>query len=167
MPGLFNDHDGTAVLSPCALYRYRLGRTWDETLRPAVFVMLNPSTADAARDDPTIRRCVGFAKSWGCGGIVVVNLYGWRSADSRALRAAADPVGPDNDRHIRAAAEQGHPVVAAWGSVGKPESRVRRVRELLAEVGVPVKCLGLTKFGGPRHPLYVRADAALLDYPTR
>lgn len=94
----------TADFSPDLSYRYRLTRTWDQCLvcnrPPAVFVMLNPSTADASLDDPTIRRCVGFAKAWGCPGLTVVNLYALRSADPKALWSHPDPVGPDNNRWI-------------------------------------------------------------------
>src|SRR5262245_19133112 len=89
-----------ALISPCGLYRYWLTRTWDNSLRRVCWVMLNPSTADAEQDDPTIRRCVGFARSWGAGGIIVVNLFAFRASDPKALLRAADPVGPDNDGHI-------------------------------------------------------------------
>lgn len=152
-----------AVISACGKYRYRLGRTWDAALRPACFVMLNPSTADATEDDPTIRRCIGFAKSWGCGGIVVVNLFAYRATDPKQLLKAADPVGPDNDEHIRAAVVECHPVVAAWGVHGVLRQRDGRVKWLLERWGVLPKCLGKTKDGRhPRHPLYVRADTALV-----
>jgi len=166
--GTLTDADrGGAVISPCGLYRYRLTRTWDRELRPAAFVMLNPSTADATVDDPTIRRCVGFAKREGCGGIVVVNLFALRSTDPAGLLAAADPVGPDNDRHIREAAEQCHPVIAAWGAHGDHDLRNLHVRDMLGEISVGVMCLGTTKGGHPRHPLYVKGDAPLVPWMTR
>lgn len=157
----------TAVLSECGRYRYRLGRTWDAAVRPLVFVMLNPSTADAEVDDPTITRCVGFARSAGAGGIDVVNLFAFRATDPADMAAAADPVGPDNDRHVRKAAEQGFRTVVAWGA-GVPKryaDRVAAVLAVLRNVGLPVWCLGATKDGHPRHPLFVRGDVTLVPYP--
>jgi hypothetical protein len=170
-----------ATLSECGLYRYRLWRTWDSSLRSACFIALNPSTADASVDDPTVRRCVGFARSWGCGGLVVVNLFAYRATEPKALfdvyyrRQFAgaggevryhngDPVGPENDAHVRKAAEACHPVVAAWGVHGVMMLRDGRVKKLLADLGTPVVCLGLTHDGHPRHPLYVRADADLVPF---
>lgn len=158
---------GTAkstVLSACGLYRYKLGRTWNPSVRPAAFVMLNPSVADAERDDPTIRRCIGFARSWGCGGIVVVNLFALRATDPLDLYCAADAIGPDNDRHILEAVRDCSAIVAAWGVHGAFRDREADVRRLLAdaELAVPVVCLGKTQAGFPRHPLYVKADAALI-----
>jgi hypothetical protein len=153
-----------AVISGCERYRYLLTRTWDPALRPAGFIMLNPSTADATLDDPTIRRCVGFAQSWGAGGIWVANLFGLRATDPRALYKAADPVGPDNDAHVRRVAEQCRPVVAAWGVHGCHLGRDLAVAKILAAVGVPVMCLGVTKAGRPRHPLYLPADSPLVPF---
>jgi hypothetical protein len=153
-----------AVISPCGSYRYVLTRTWDEGLRPACFVGLNPSVADATIDDPTIRRMVGFARGWGCGGIRVVNLFAFRATDPKAMRAAADPEGPENDGHLREAAEQCHPVVAAWGAGGGFRARDVFVRQILSHVGVSVMCLGLTKDGYPKHPLYLKTETSLLPY---
>jgi hypothetical protein len=155
-----------AVMSDCGLYRYRLSRTWDDALRPACFVMLNPSTADATADDPTIRRCIGFARSWGCGGVVVVNLFAYRATDPYAMReAGASAVGPDNDVHIRAAVIECNPVVCAWGVHGRFLLRDASVKELIRRSGLPRgMCLGMTKDGHPKHPLYLRADAALVPF---
>ncbi len=157
-----------AILSPDGRYRYVLQRTWQpETLR-LTFVMLNPSTADATVDDPTIRRCIGFARRQNFGGIRVVNLYAWRATDPRELRRAIDPVGPDNDEHLRealiVAREQKVPVVAAWGTHADAY-RVRAVRRLAGE-DYPWQSLGVTKDGHPKHPLYVRADAAFISWPA-
>lgn len=154
-----------AVLSDCGTYRYRLTRLWDPHARPACFVMLNPSTADAKRDDPTIRRCVGFARAWGCGGIVVVNLFALRATDPAALHAATDPIGPANEGYIRGAMVEGWPVVAAWGAHVPARGRANHTRVGADRAGIPLKCLGVTKEGFPRHPLYVRADAPLIPYP--
>ncbi len=116
--------------------------------------MLNPSTADAERDDPTIRRCAGFARSWGFGGMTVVNLFALRATDPARLRRARDPVGRDNDRHIAAAASAGL-VVVAWGVHGRLGERDRAVLALLS--GCRPGCLGTTRGGHPRHPLYLPA----------
>jgi hypothetical protein len=118
--------------------------------------MLNPSTADAARDDPTVRRCIGFARSWGYGGLEVVNLFAYRATDPRALRRAADPVGPANRRHIAAAIANARLVIAAWGADATAGDAAARLRALSRR---ELRCLGLTRSGAPRHPLYVRATA--------
>ncbi|MGH3977119.1 MAG: DUF1643 domain-containing protein, partial [Pseudonocardiaceae bacterium] len=120
-----------AVLSGCGRYRYQLTRTWDPGQQRATFIMLNPSTADAADDDPTIRRCTSYARSWGLGGLMVVNLYAYRATDPADLWKVDDPVGPDNDDHLRAvlaaATDVGAPVVAAWGA----NARLDRVAEVM------------------------------------
>jgi len=143
---------GGATFSRDRRYRYRLWRRWDRS-RPAVaFVMLNPSTADARRDDPTIRRCIGFARAWGFGGVDVVNLFAYRATDPRELLRVADPVGPRNSRHIQRAGLGAALVVIAWGA---HPSAARR-----APISLPrARCLGLTRTGQPRHPLYLRRDA--------
>lgn len=155
-----------AEISPCGQYRYQLRRL--STVRqpsgpPAVFLMLNPSTADALQDDPTIRRCRGFAERWGCNGLVVVNLYGLRSSDPRALDQHSNPVGPNNDSWILRSARESARVVCAWGVNAKPD-RVRDVVEVLDALGIELVCLGATKHGHPRHPLYVRADQPLVPW---
>jgi hypothetical protein len=150
----------TAVLSPCGLYRYRLGREVQADGGTVNFVMLNPSTADASIDDPTIRRCVGFARSWGFGGLVVTNLYGLRSTDPAGLLSSPDPVGPDNDRHVREVAGAAGLVVCAWGAFGAPSGRARvaRVLGLIREAGRVPHYLKLTAAGHPGHPLFLRSD---------
>ena len=149
----------TADMSPDGVYRYLLGRRWTDGPR-ATFVMLNPSTADAWGDDPTVRRCIGFARSWGMGAVQVVNLYAFRSTDPAALWRTPDPVGPDNDAVLVACALAwtAAPLVAAWGAHAKPG----RVRDVLALPGMDrLQALGVTKNGSPRHPLYLPATAAL------
>lgn len=159
----------SAVLSDDGKYRYRLARQWGATARAATFVMLNPSTADATQDDPTIRRCIGFAKSWDLDGLVVVNLYAYRATKPADLWQAADPIGPENDRRIAGvlvdAALHQTPVIAAWGAHGAP-LRVKRVTSIAAHYRVPLLCLGTTKAGAPRHPLYVRGDTEPDVYAT-
>lgn len=153
-----------AVISECGKFRYRLTRTWDEALRPSCFLMLNPSTADAEQDDATIRSCMRLSRAQGAGGIVVVNLYAYRATDPADLRKAGYPVGPENDEHVRKAAEQGHPVIAAWGANAQP-LRVWHVKQLLKKAGVTVHCFGVTKKGQPGHPLYVETARELVQFP--
>lgn len=156
-----------AIISPCGQYRYKLTREPHDmytTCGPVLFIMLNPSTADAALDDPTIRRCRGFAKAWDCAGIVVANLYALRATNPADLWKHPDPVGPDNDEHLAALILTHETVVCAWGANAKPE-RVEQVRKMFHRLSRPV-CLGVTKDGAPRHPLYIRADQRLVDWPA-
>lgn len=144
-----------AELSPCGTYRYSLWRAWGDGPR-AVFVMLNPSTADAARDDPTIRRCIGFARAWGFNGLEVVNLFALRATNPEALYLHADPVGPENDDAIATACNGAGIVVAAWGVHGAWKDRGQEIAQRIAYGGgVALHHLGLTKGGHPRHPLYL------------
>jgi hypothetical protein len=152
---------GSAWFSDDRAYRYLLTRTWG-TAPLMTWIMLNPSTADAAADDPTIRRCRNFARREGCGGIQVVNLFALRSTDPLLLRGHSDPVGPSNDEAIGAFATG--LVVAAWGAGGSLNGRSRAVGALLAAAGVRLLCLGVTARGEPRHPLYARSDAPLIPW---
>jgi hypothetical protein len=156
----------SAIISACGTYRYALTRTGDTLSGErgcAMFLMLNPSTADATRDDPTIRRCRSFASSWGNASIAVANLYALRSTDPAALRVHPDPVGPENDGHIYEMAWMHGRVVCAWGT-NAPENRVAAVVTLLRQAGARLACLGTTKCGAPRHPLYVRGDQPLVEW---
>jgi hypothetical protein len=158
----------TARLSTDGRYRYTLGRRWDEALPRAVFVMLNPSTADDTVDDPTIRRCVGFARRWEYGAITVVNLFAYRATRPAELIGVLDPVGRDNDETIALAAEEAALVVAAWGAGGGYLGRDRQVMKILASVGALPMCIGApTTTGFPRHPLYLRNDARISSYGGR
>ncbi len=134
-------------------YRYRLWRRWGAA-PSALFVMLNPSTADATDDDPTIRRCIGFARRWRCGGVEVVNLYALRATDPRDLWRHRAPVGPRNDAILAEAIATSAVPVVAWGRHGT--DRAARVVELAA--GRPLQCLAQNGDGSPRHPLYVPGD---------
>jgi hypothetical protein len=120
-----------------------------------MFVMLNPSTADAEQDDPTIRRCMGFARTWGFGGIVVLNLYAYRATKPTDLWRATDPVGPENDRLLGDYLARAELIVAAWGAHAKPQ-RIQALQKMAAVRDAALHCLGVTKAGAPRHPLYVR-----------
>ena len=133
-------------------YRYLFRRAWDTALPSVGFIMLNPSTADQHHDDPTIRRCLGFARAWGFGSLEVVNLFALRATSPAALLASPDPVGPENDEHIRAMAARVDLVVAAWGNHGARFGRDAEVARLL---GGRVTCLRVTAQGQPKHPLYV------------
>lgn len=150
-----------AVISECGRYRYVLRRAW-AVGEPLVFVMLNPSTADALLDDPTIRRCIGFAKREGASGLSVVNLYAYRSTDPRRLWTVGDPVGPNNDDTLLLECV-GRKVVCAWGANARAD-RVGDVRTLLQLCGADAWCLGTTNTGAPRHPLYIKADQPLQRY---
>ncbi|MEX2217960.1 MAG: DUF1643 domain-containing protein [Phycisphaerales bacterium] len=141
----------TALLSPCGRYRYRLSRRWAQG-PSALWIMLNPSTADDRRDDPTIRRCIGFSRAWGFGAMEVVNLFALRTPHTRTLAAAAHPVGADNDRHICDASSQATLIIAAWGAWAAARGRDHEVLGLLHQ---PLWCLGRTASGSPRHPLYL------------
>jgi hypothetical protein len=157
-----------AVISADGKYRYKLGRYWSPKAPPVVWIMLNPSTADAVENDPTIRRCVSFAKRWGFGGIEVYNLFALRSPDPITIGTAIDPVGPDNDSWLRAASQSGRRIIAAWGSCQSHLQTIRAsqvIKILRRGAGPAPATLGLTKSGQPRHPLYVRGDAELLPFP--
>ena len=152
----------SAVMSRCSQYRYLLTRPADLLAQksPAVFLMLNPSTADAEIDDPTIRRCRGFARTWECNGIVVANLYALRATDPNALWEHEDSVGPENDAYLRKLAYEHGDIVCAWGA-GANLGRVHQVSQMLTSAGARLWCLGTTSSGAPRHPLYVRASQLL------
>jgi hypothetical protein len=152
----------SAEISGCGRYRWWLRRAWgDFDGRIVCFVMLNPSTADALRDDPTIRRCIGFAKSWGYTALSVRNLFAYRATDPKELRTASDPTGGsrgDNELLVSRSADL---VICAWGA-GVPFGRDRWMIENFGTV--PLHCLGTTKDGSPRHPLYVRGDVRPIVY---
>lgn len=153
--------------SPAREYRYLLTRIWDPAISPIVFLMLNPSTADALEDDNTIRRLAGpngFARSMGAGGVVVVNLFALCSTDPRALKHHRDPVGPLNDVFIRQATSGAERVVAAWGAAGVEHGRGARVADTLRGREVSLYCMGRTSTGQPRHPLYLPGAAVLEPY---
>lgn len=159
-PWTLPTYKGDAVLSSCGAYRYSLCRWWGPTLATLVVIGLNPSTADACDDDPTIRRCVDFADILGCGGLVMLNAYAYRATDPRELAAKGYPVGPDNDRFI--ASHLAHvdieAVVCAWSDHVRPE-RAREVVSILREFGHVPLAFGVTKSGAPRHPLYLPRTA--------
>ena len=145
------DPTGGACFSRTRTFRYSLYRIWDKNLPLAMFVGLNPSTADENEDDPTVRRCAGFARSWGYGGLLMTNLFAYRSTDPEGLFAARDPVGPGNDDFLARTASRSSIIVAAWGNYGTYLQRSTRVRTLLPNM----HHLRLTQSGQPSHPLYL------------
>lgn len=144
-----------AIISNCGKYRYRLWRRWGDG-SALVFIMLNPSTANEEEDDPTIRKCIGFAKALGHGAIEVVNLYAYRATDPKDLKAAGYPVGPSNDDHIRSVVNihgNDHNLICAWGANARGLSRPTDVKGMIHDIGKPMYSLRLTKDGVPSHPL--------------
>lgn len=151
--------DRGAYISACGRYRYSLWRQWAPG--PSVmFVGLNPSTADATLDDPTIRRCMGFARAWGYAGLMMTNLFAWRDTAPRNMMVADDPVGPDNDRVLRVAHGKAALTVAAWGAHGAHRGRHDAVRAMLPGLNY----LRLTKDGHPGHPLYLPATLRPVEW---
>ncbi len=162
---LFADVEKSATLSDCGKYRYELRRVWDTSKGLVNFIGLNPSTADATKDDPTLRRCINFARDWGYGGLIMTNLFAYRLTDSRQLKKVAEPIGPCNEKHQFDAAWDAEIVVACWGCHGmaKEEGEQTRVRMKL-HLGMTLKCIRLTSEGAPEHPLYLPADLKLVEF---
>lgn len=155
------------IFSEDRVYRYTLWREWEPGFglfegvnkeRPigsyVNFICLNPSTADETKDDPTIRRCIGFAKAWGFGAFCMTNLFAYRLTDSKQLPKAITPIGDENDSHVLAIAARADLVIAAWGTDEFQQSRAEAVRKMLG----PLTCLKKSESGRPYHPLYLRKD---------
>ncbi|MCY4654811.1 MAG: DUF1643 domain-containing protein [Dehalococcoidia bacterium] len=154
----------SAYFSEDRRYRYLLRRRVGDSSRRVLFVMLNPSAADEVRDDPTIRRCIGFARKWGYGLLDVVNLFALMSTDPKGLLEVDDPVGPYNDAMIHHALEAADSVVLAWGNHGLDHpGRVKEVTAMVRRSAQPL-CLGLTLKGAPRHPLRLARTTALCRF---
>ena len=134
-------------------YRYRLWRIWDPNATVMVWVLLNPSEADETKDDPTLRKCMGFARRNRHGGVILVNLFAWVDPHPRSLRSAADPIGSDNDGHVLWACRGSATIVAGWGAHRLASDRARHVCELIRGTAErDLRCFGKTKDGFPRHP---------------
>ena len=160
------DEGGAADIAAHGTYRYGLWRKWnlgreDELGRQCAFIMLNPSTANTSEDDPTLRRCIGFARSWGYQSLAVANLFAYRTTDPKMLREVDDPIGPRNDEALMEIAQGADLLVAAWGTGGAHLARGRQVLGILRQNKLAVHHLGLTKCGQPRHPLYLPANLRL------
>ena len=147
--------DTGATFSDCKQYRYKLWRTWDTNTPPAVFIMLNPSTADEIKNDPTVERCERRARMMGYGGLRVANIFALRSTDPKALYQHTDPVGKDNDAAILELVNGAGIVICAWGGHGNLNNRGTKVLELLQSANITPYYLALNKDGTPKHPLYV------------
>lgn len=162
----------SADISVCKKYRYSLYRAWNHDLPGALFIMLTPSTADGDADDPTIRKCVGYARQWNCGSVMVVNLFAFRATKPSDLIAhvkAGDAIGINNDFAIQEAinrhSHHGDYIVAAWGVWGSNRHVWQRRNNVLAKLPLfELSCLGMTKGGDPQHPLYLRGDLCPMPY---
>lgn len=155
-----------AVFSHCLRYRYLLWREWEPKAARMTFIGLNPSTADHALDDPTIRRCVNFAKTMGCGSLYMVNLFAFRATDPKNMKHEREPVGHLNNDVLATVANNTALLVAAWGTHGTHADRAKAVCELFARHRFTLMCYGTTKDGHPRHPLYLPATAKLVRYAS-
>ena len=151
-----------ALFSRCRRWRYLLWRRWDEAKPVANFLMLNPSTADEVKLDPSCTRARLYAERWGYGGLIVTNLFGWRATDPDEMKAVRDPVGRGNDRAILAAAREAALVVCAWGNHGAHRERSRQVRRLLEEIDL--HALRINGSGEPAHPLYLPGALAPVQW---
>lgn len=163
---LKGDALSTAVYSDCERYRYLLTRIWRADQPRALFVMLNPSTATEVQNDPTVERCERRARALGFGGFRVTNIFAWRDTDPRAMRAAADPVGPENDAAIADSCPWADQIIAAWGTHGAHLERGPAVERLLRAQAQPLHHLGLTKDGHPKHPLYISYSQRPVLWPV-
>lgn len=154
---LFAQDQRGALLSADGRYRYRLWRVWNDLEPVMVWVLLNPSTADAQTDDPTLRKCIGFAKQHHHGGVILVNLFAWRASSPDVLPTVEDPIGPDNDAAIDWACRS--PVLATviggWGSFPFATRRATAVQTMIRCTRRRFGCFGVTGNGQPRHPLYL------------
>lgn len=154
--------------SPCRAYRYTLWREWahEELFRGprsisfVMFVGLNPSTADETNDDPTIRRCIDFARRWGFGALCMMNLFAYRATQPQDMKAQPDPVGPKNDFWLKEAALGADLIIAAWGKHGAHRGRANAVLDMLPGV----HCLRQNKDGSPEHPLYIPGETEPYEY---
>jgi len=159
----------SAVFSVCEKYRYVLTRTWDDYKPRVLFIMLNPSTADAENDDPTTRRCIRFAKDWGYGGIYIVNLFAYRATNPYDLLHTPFVVGVENEKWFRRMSALAHLVVCAWGNsciVEKIQKRLDHTWKPLSWISKPLYYLELSNDGTPKHPLYLKKDLIPKKFET-
>jgi hypothetical protein len=145
----------TAVYSNCELYRYSLTRSWDNSAKKVLFIMLNPSTATEIQNDPTVERCERRAKALGYGAFKVCNIFAYRSTDPKIMRLQKDPIGPENDKIIIKSANWSNNIICAWGTNGSHLNRGKKIEALLRVKNFTLTHLGLSKDGHPKHPLYI------------
>lgn len=161
---------GYAAFSPCMTYRYDLVRVWDDTLPTFMVIMLNPSTADAEKDDPTTRKCLRYARDNGCGRYVAVNLFAFRSPEPKVMKAHEATSGTIMialcyvEQHIEIAAKSGGPIVVAWGNDGAHNYEHKAMLDRLKRAGVEPLCFGVNNNGQPKHPTYIANGLPLLPY---
>jgi hypothetical protein len=151
----------SAAISECGQYRWSLSRKW-AVGRRATFVLLNPSVADSEIDDPTLRRCINFAKRENCGELTIVNLFAFRTPNPKLLVQAKDPVGVSNQKYQKIALEAAELVICGWGALPMAQQLGRNLVQ--AYPTIAFQCLGKSSSGAPRHPLYLKTDAALLPF---
>ncbi|MFK7856815.1 MAG: DUF1643 domain-containing protein [Granulosicoccus sp.] len=151
-----------ASFSRCKRYRYQLLRRWEGGHGRCVIVGLNPSTADAQVDDPTVRRCMGFAQDWGFNELLMVNLFAFRTPHPAHLKKCDSPIGPGNRRALQRACESAKRIVVAWGTHGTYRNQAVKFASIAREQ--PLYCFGLSKNHQPLHPLYQRRDTVLMQY---
>ena len=149
-----------ATFSSCRTYRYSLSRIWDKKKKYVLFIGLNPSTANEEVDDPTIRRCINYAKDWGYGGFMMVNLFAYRTMLPSNLKKVKYPVGSKNDKYIVILSKKADITVAAWGNNGDFYSRDKEVLSLVPSL----MCLKINKSGQPAHPLYLKKGLKLTKF---
>lgn len=151
-----------AIFSPCRKYRYTLWRGWanDWDTNYAMFIALNPSTADEIQDDNTVRRCIRFAQDWGYSGLLMTNVFGYRATLPKDMMAITDPVGIDNDRYLAEYAKKAGVIIAAWGNHATHQNRHHQVVSLIPNL----HCLKITKAGMPGHPLYLSKNLRPIPY---
>lgn len=157
-----------AVISPCKKYRYTLSRQWKPAPnRTCTFILLNPSRADQTEDDPTVRRCIGFARRFECTKLEIVNLFAYRTHSPKellGLPTKIDPRGPDNEKWVRRTEGVSDVLICGWGTHGSFRDQDKEVLSWIPKER-PLFCLGLTKDGYPKHPLYLSADRMLIPFP--
>ncbi|MEM9215389.1 MAG: DUF1643 domain-containing protein [Cyanobacteria bacterium P01_F01_bin.150] len=174
----FSEPSG-AIFSECDRYRYVLWRRWAIAKPMVLFIALNPSTADATVNDPTMRRCISFAQSWGYGGIIGANLFAYRTPQPTVLKQASEPIGPEGDRWISSLCQyvvaqpklakrktKGQAIILAWGNHGQWLGRDRSILQLIQAIVPMPHCLTVTKQGQPAHPLYLPKSLKPLPYST-
>lgn len=154
----------SARYSSCEIYRYTLQRVWDESGPMVSFIGLNPSTATEIENDPTVRRCIGYAHSWGFGGMRMLNAFALRSTDPRGLKQIDDPVGPDNDFWLKKMTKDVSLTVLCWGVHAELNERHAHIVKLLRKASRDVHCLGVTKAGYPKHPLYLKQSLQAVPF---
>jgi len=155
--------DNGATFSDCRKWRYDLWRIWDPSLQRVAFIGLNPSTADETKNDPTVKRCINYAKKWGYGGMHMLNIFGYRATDPKDMKAFSEPIGPDNSSAICTIARECELVICCWGTHGGYLGRGREVLYMLNNF-MDVHCLAVTKDGYPNHPLYLKSELNPIPY---